>query len=171
MILETLRSSGFRWITSRVKKKLLFHLLPLVTSCLLDSFYSVSVWFLFLLGSMLPAHHACSPWVCRNAHLPGQSKTCSLQSFQCSVLVHVLAAGLVSISTLAASPQLSLGTVQALALLEMLGTSLCWCHQQILVASGGFTQCFSSFPGGNESSERSHSCDRKVKMGNSLWLI
>lgn len=116
MILETLRSSGFRWITSRVKKKLLFHLLPLVTSCLLDSFYSVSVWFLFLLGSMLPAHHACSPWVCRNAHLPGQSKTCSLQSFQCSVLVHVLAAGLVSISTLAASPQLSLGTVQALAL-------------------------------------------------------
>lgn len=115
MILETLRNSGFIWLISRVKKKLLFHLLPLVTSCL---FHIQFVWLLFFLNIMLPAHHACSPWVCRNAHLPGQSETCSLPSYQCSVLVQVLAAGLVPINTLAASPQLSLGTMQALALGE-----------------------------------------------------
>lgn len=46
----------------------------------------------------------------------GRVKTCSLPSFLCSVLVQVLATGLVPISTLAASSQVSLGTMQALAL-------------------------------------------------------
>lgn len=115
MILETLRNSGFIWLISRVKKP---SLSPSAFGDKLFISYSVSVWLLFFLSIMLPAHHACSPWVCRNAHLPGQSEICSLPSYQCSVLVQVLAAGLVPISTLAASPQLSLGIMQALALGE-----------------------------------------------------
>lgn len=110
MNLDTFGNSGFIWLTSRVKKTFSFTLCPLVTSCLLDKFI-----FSFCLVSF-PAHHACSPWVCRNAHLPGQRETCSPPSFQCSVLVQVWAAGLMPISTLAASSQLSLGTMQALAL-------------------------------------------------------
>lgn len=64
--------------------------------------------FLFLLSNVLPAHHAHGPWVCRNARLAEQSQTCPFSCPWFSVLVRVLAAGLLPISALAASPQLTL---------------------------------------------------------------
>lgn len=126
-----------------------------MTNCLLDILYSGSVWFLFPLSVTLPAHHACHPWVCRNAHLPGQSETCSLPSFQAfSVQCWFKFRAGAHQHSLLLPPHSFLWEQCRPLLLGRLETSLCWCYVQIEVASGGFTQCLSLFPGGNESSER-----------------
>lgn len=119
MILETLGNSGFRWLTSRVKKA------SLSPSALGDKlFIGHFIFRLCLVSFPLECNTTCSSCLsslgvqkCSSSRAEWNLFSSKLPSFQCSVLVQVQG-WCPSALTLAASPQLSLGTVQALALGE-----------------------------------------------------
>lgn len=147
MILETLRSSGFRWLTSRVKN-------PSLSSSAV--YWTVYIQFLSGFSSWASRYLLIVPVVPGCAEIlifQGRVKLVLLQASSVQCWCRFWQLGWCPSALLLPSPSFLWEPCRSL-LLEMLETSSCWYYLQIEVASGGFTQCFSSFPGGNESSER-----------------